>query len=279
MKTANVTEMRQIVLNIEFNFPQKRKIVEMEYWYSQASEGSMRFLKNMGEFVGPILGDIKFSPSFVTWPCPQCDSDFKKKHCVSDGKYCASHVARGIFNVEFETSEVNGRDMLLENLRQHCLIDQLGRKNRKADFFKYIEDVDELCGSRVTAHCSEQGIKGLGLDNGAIQECVTATFEGDNESDNKVYRDMAKDWKQHGTMLTPSVVINDVIFRGQKNPDNVFEAICSGFEDMPTGCTKWLEKEGITAKNVGISTTALLFIIGGVILVNLIIALVYKNYL
>lgn len=145
--------------------------------------------------------------------------------------------------------------------------------------------MDELCGSRVTAHCSQQGMKGISIDNSAIEECVANTFEVGKEEqeagsgDNRVYSAMAKRWKKHGTMLTPSVFINGVVFRGQKNPDNVFEAICAGFEEMPVGCTKWLEKEGIAAKHVGISTTALLFIIGAVIFVNLIIALVYKNYL
>jgi len=115
----------------------------------------MRFLKNMGEFLGPILNNIKFDPSFVTWACPHCDKAFKKDHCLSDGKYCASHMVQGLFKVNFGNKEIKGSDLLLENLRQHCLIDHLGRKNKKAEIFKYIEDVDELCGARVTSHCSE----------------------------------------------------------------------------------------------------------------------------
>lgn len=79
-------------------------------------------------------------------------------------------------------------------------------------------------------------MKEISADFSAIEDCVSATFEGDgkvpmDKADNKVYSEMTKRWKEHGTMLTPSVFINGVIFRGQKNPDNVFEAICAGFED------------------------------------------------
>jgi hypothetical protein len=29
------------------------------------------------------------------------------------------------------------------------------------------------------------------------------------------------------------------------NPDNVFEAICASFRDMPSACYEWEEKVGI----------------------------------
>jgi len=56
-----------------------------------------------------------------------------------------------------------------------------------------------------------------------------SSFENGYESENKVLKEMKSNWSKLGTHLTPSVVVNDVIFRGQMNPDNIFEAICSGF--------------------------------------------------
>ena len=41
------------------------------------------------------------------------------------------------------------------------------------------------------------------------------------------------------------VVINDVIFHGQLNPYNVLEAICSGFNDLPSSCVSFLTARGI----------------------------------
>lgn len=74
-----------------------------------------------------------------------------------------------------------------------------------------------------------------------VDTCVTESFDSRgkeefSKDDNMYLRDMAKEWKKYGTHLYPSLVINDVTFRGQLNPDNVFEAICAGFDDVPDGC-------------------------------------------
>ena len=64
--------------------------------------------------------------------------------------------------------------------------------------------------------------------------------------DNFLLREMLSEWNDLGTHLYPSLVINNITFRGQLNPFNAFEAICAGFKDLPEECTKWLEKEGIS---------------------------------
>lgn len=107
-------------------------------------------------------------------------------------------------------------------------------------------------------------------------------FENGYESENKVLKEMRSNWSKLGTHLTPSVVVNDVIFRGQMNPDNIFEAICSGFKDMPHGCTKWMVKEGIIENPKaleGVSTSELLVIIGVLVFINLILICVYRSTL
>jgi hypothetical protein len=48
-----------------------------------------------------------------------------------------------------------------------------------------------------------------------------------------------------GLHIYPAVVINEERFRGQMNPDNVFEAICASFRDMPEGCKEWEYRVGI----------------------------------
>jgi len=70
MKNSPAEELKQIVLNIEFNFPEKRSIVSFEYWYTSADQRSTLFLKNMLEFVKEIKDKIYFDFNFVTWSCP-----------------------------------------------------------------------------------------------------------------------------------------------------------------------------------------------------------------
>ena len=63
--------------------------VDATFWYSSGDDKSLDFVKNVAEYIEPILRFINFQPKFVTWPCPHCDSSYKKDNCVSDGKYCA----------------------------------------------------------------------------------------------------------------------------------------------------------------------------------------------
>jgi hypothetical protein len=64
------------------------------------------------------------------------------------------------------------------------------------------------------------------------------------------------------------------------NPDNVFEAICSGFKEMPHGCTKWMKETDMIQTNPkdleGVSTSELLIIVGILIFINCILICVYR---
>jgi len=52
---------------------------------------------------------------------------------------------------------------------------------------------------------------------------------------------MHEKWITFGHHFYPSVVINNVTFRGEVSPDNVFEAICSEFKVLPRSCDKWFK--------------------------------------
>lgn len=43
-------------------------------------------------------------------------------------------------------------------------------------------------------------------------------------------------WKTYGSAYWPAVVINERTYRGDLIPDNLFNAICSGFANPPKYC-------------------------------------------
>jgi hypothetical protein len=67
----------------------KSNKVDATFWYSAGDDKALDFIKNVAEYIEPIVGQVNFKPKFVTWSCPHCDSTYKRKNCVSDGKYCA----------------------------------------------------------------------------------------------------------------------------------------------------------------------------------------------
>lgn len=77
-------------LTAEFVMENPDNTVEMEYFYTSDSDKALDFIKNFREDYEKFSrDDVAFTPHIVTWACPHCDSEFKKKECVSDGKYCA----------------------------------------------------------------------------------------------------------------------------------------------------------------------------------------------
>lgn len=73
----------------------------------------MSLIKGLEEYIEPIGHLLTIEPKFVTWACPNCDSEFKKKNCFGNGKYCASHHS--------EHLTMDGTEVLMEDLRQYCV--------------------------------------------------------------------------------------------------------------------------------------------------------------
>lgn len=225
---------------------------------------------------------MDFEPKFVTWSCENCKDTFKKKNCVSNGKYCAVQSDK--------EHPLDGREIILEDLREYCLYRKLQQKAKADKFFDYIYHIHELCENRIDQKCYERGLQSIDFPKDWVDKCVEASFERNNDEpeadydkhDNMYLRDMADDWKKYGSHIQPSLVINDVTFRGQLSPFNAFEAICAGFAPghMPHRCKKWLHMEGIelTEEDDGVDTQTLLIIIGILVFVNAVLIFLYRRW-
>jgi hypothetical protein len=87
--------------------------VGIELWYTSTDDRSLDFIRNMAEYIVPIQDFVDFEPKFVSWSCPNCDIEYKKKNCISDGKYCAM--------MHRDVQEINGIQVIMENIRQYCV--------------------------------------------------------------------------------------------------------------------------------------------------------------
>ena len=86
----------------------------------------------------------------MTWSCPYCDSDFKRKECFSDGKYCAMNH-RG--------TNVIGKDILEEDLREYCLFKLLKQDDQEAKWWEYMQYAHRMCYEEINEECSKMGHK------------------------------------------------------------------------------------------------------------------------
>ena len=274
--TGSPQDKKSVRINVKFDAVHRQPRPDITFWYTSSDDRSMSLIKNLGEFFKDILKNIQFIPKTVSYPCPTCEADFKKKHCLGNGMYCA--MTKDV------SSTIQGKDILMEDLRQYCVWDNLFFDSHKPKYFDYMSTVHEFCpNGKISRKCHELGMQKVNLNQTLIDLCVKNTFDNKgkinySEDTNVVLRDNQLRWLEHGTHLYPGVVINGETFRGQVNPDNILEAVCESFTDMPRYCKTWLKKEGIVVED-GISNFALGLIIFGLLVVNLIIVIAYRAYL
>ena len=246
----------------------------------------------MAEYLEPIIDQVVFEPKFVSWSCPSCDSDYKRKNCMSDGKYCAMQHS--------EKLELAGQEILLEDLRQWCIfqnsrdlpLDQFVQPGNifkymfkePSFYFEYVKITHEICRNRITTECANIAIETLGILPDVIEKCLMDTFEGPDpeEDDNLLFHQFTSEWQEQGVGLYPGVVINGKTFRGRMTPDNVFEAVCAAFQTEPKSCRIWQDKMSIpipVGQSTGINQLTLLYIVLAMLLVNVSIILGYRHYL
>lgn len=86
--------------------------VAYQLWYTSTNDKALDFVKNFKEDHLAMADKVEFSPHIVSWACTSCDADFKRKHCVSNGRYCA---------MNHKSTYIEGKDILMEDLREVCL--------------------------------------------------------------------------------------------------------------------------------------------------------------
>lgn len=130
-----------------FDLPHPDNRVEYDFWYTTANDEALDFLRNFGDYHKRFEKDVYFTPRFVSWSCPTCEEDFKKKHCLSDGKYCA---------FQFGNENHTGREILYENIREKCLHDMLRIDNKENLWWDYVKYAHINCRADINEDCSKK---------------------------------------------------------------------------------------------------------------------------
>jgi len=163
-------------LSAEFVFKNQDNKVRWELWYTSTNDKALDFVRNFRETNKKLMnsvstGDVVFSPHIVTWACTSCDADFKKKECLSNGRYCA---------MNHKSTYVQGVDILVEDLRQKCLHQILSADGEEDKWWQYMQYVHRMCYEEVTEDCSKLGHKEIGRDFDKTMKCFYDTFESNN---------------------------------------------------------------------------------------------------
>ena len=137
-----------------------------------------------------------------------------------------------------------------------------------------------MCYNEVTNDCHKQALKKTSLSQKDIQECYAESFNGDtkdvHQKDNNYFRKEKQYYMEYGPSFFPAMVINNRTYMGNLDPENVFSAVCAGFQDPPKVCQN--RKFGVHQETGGVSTFNLILIIAGLVVLNIVLILVYRKY-
>ncbi|XP_031480119.1 vacuolar-sorting receptor 3-like isoform X2 [Nymphaea colorata] len=232
-------EMVNVNLDWREAVPHPDNRVEYELWTSSNDECGPKCDMLMGfvkDFRGAaqILekgGYSQFTPHYITWYCPKAFVLSKqcKSQCINHGRYCAPDPEQDF------SRGYNGKDVVIENLRQLCVFRVANESRRPWVWWDYATDFQIRCPmkeKKYNRECADNVIKSLGLDQRKIEDCM-----GDPEadSDNPVLKaeqdaQIGKGSRGDVTIL-PTLIVNNRQYRGKLDKGAVLKAVCAGFQE------------------------------------------------
>ena len=248
---SSLNANKNVLLTIEFDVEKTQDKLIYIFWLSSSNRNSYKLIRDFKQFYIMLQNHAKLEVHYLFWTCETCANFHFQgseipNNCVSGGRYCCSDPDG--------EGEANGRDIVLEDLRQICLF-----KAFEERYFDYIDLFDVRCVEfQVLEECSKDILKELKLDYEIIKNCVNESFlkrSGINEeidivySDNNLLKNERKTSNYYNVHFWPSVMINNMTFQGNLESNDIFEAICTFFKDEPSFCFQGNKNENQNDSN------------------------------
>ncbi|PSR98846.1 Vacuolar-sorting receptor 6 like [Actinidia chinensis var. chinensis] len=230
-----------VVLKLDWSesLPHPDERVEYELWTNSNDECGLRcdeqmdFVKNFKGHAQILEkgGYTQFTPHYITWYCPRAFilSSQCKSQCINNGRYCAPDPEQD-FGEGYQ-----GKDVLFENLRQLCVHRVANESNRSWVWWDFVTDFHIRCSmkqKRYSKECAEDVMKSLDLPVDKIKKCM-GNPEADEENEVlKVEQERQVGRGSRGDVtILPTLVINNVQYRGKLERNAVLKAVCAGFKE------------------------------------------------
>ncbi|KAJ0801109.1 putative EGF-like calcium-binding domain, PA domain, complement Clr-like EGF [Helianthus annuus] len=245
-KAISDGEMVNVNLDWRESVPHPDDRVEYELWTNSNDECGVKcdmlmdFVKNF-KGAAQILekgGYTLFTPHYITWYCPQAFTISKqcKSQCINHGRYCAPDPEQDF------SSGYEGKDVVIENLRQLCVFKVANETNKPWVWWDYVTDFQIRCPmkeKKYNKECADAVIKSLGLDLRKIEKCMgDPTADSDNPLLKEEQNAQIGKGSRGDVTILPTLVVNNRQYRGKLEKGAVLKAICAGFEETtePAAC-------------------------------------------
>lgn len=175
-------------------------------------------------------GYTVFTPHFIVWYCPPkyLDSSECKSQCINHGRYC-SPDPEDDFSLGYE-----GKDVVIENLRQICIHKLLVEQKRSWIWWDYVTDFQIRCSMKEGKYgpdCGNTVAESLGLESSKITACMgDPTADRENPLLKAEQDDQAGGGGERGDItIAPTLVIGNRQYKGKLDNGAVLKSLCSAF--------------------------------------------------
>lgn len=137
-------------------------------------------------------------------------------------------------------SSLHGDYEANEDMRQACIWEYYGQ----ITFWKYVDYLNNNCNKNNIDTCWKDAANNAGIDTTKIETCFTD--EGLNLM--KAEETLSTD---NGVSGSPTLIINGMIYNGERTSEAYKQAICSGFTTQPSECLQSLTATTTTSSSTG----------------------------
>lgn len=122
--------------------------------------------------------------------------------------------------------------MIFDHIKVSCILENIKDGKTKIEFLDYLQEIGELYPIYGKQRINEALAKfGLSRDK-ALRECVDFDYDSLKEDANITVLDyQIEKVKYSGILGWPTVAMNNIIYQGNLDGDDITEAICAHFKN------------------------------------------------
>jgi hypothetical protein len=236
MKNSDST-LNQVIVEINFiennNSNNNSNIIDFKFFFSSSELRAYLLLINIVQYIYQLKNNVLFTPIYVVHPStfPNEDNFINTKNCVSKGKYCYFPKETTIIK--------DGKQIILENLRQKCIYN-ISMKNKNLNiYFNYIRTFYTQCLIKekipdFSDKCAKNSLSYLGYSVEEVDRCMADSFGvpqmTDNiyfDKDNKILKNEYDQILNYKLTTFPAVIFNNKPLKGVIKEDKIINTICN----------------------------------------------------
>jgi len=281
----NPDTLKRIIIEVQFEMEHNSNTVNYSIYFSSEYFNIYKTLKELYHYHVHLDNSTTLKPYYVSNYNKYFTNGNEVDNCYSSGRYCITP--------RYDLNISDGRQILRENLRQKCIYKYAYETAKNSSvYWNYMGMFYDDCigngteAKNFTEMCATNTMIQLNVNYLPVHLCIIDSFgikDINHEEkeyltkDNEILKHDIEVKNNHNIWLIPTILINNRTFWGNWNGENIFEALCAAYKIKPQVC--YDEGAFFKENNTGMSYITIAIITVIVIIINLVIFLVCRNWI